>query len=188
MMQKVMRWLGGAGSTQGAVNPWFDPVGTYRALVLKRLLHCGISENVISVDVQCVGRAEDGLPVFAAQIHLVRWQRAAAIRLLLGLPLIEGKVRTEARESCVAPMSHFLGLWIHVSRSVAPCADWRSLVCRLAGDDRAGDDSGADYGPAESELPSHWGAPTSTLWTPWSFSAGRGSHLWGGHELGHHRR
>jgi hypothetical protein len=48
-------------------------------------------------------------------LRLVQWHRASAVRLLLGLPILETRLRRALKGSWVLDVSHFNGLWLHTS-------------------------------------------------------------------------
>jgi hypothetical protein len=48
-------------------------------------------------------------------VRLNVWERESGLRLLLGLPVLEGRVRKSVRSTWLADLSHFGGLWLHVS-------------------------------------------------------------------------
>jgi hypothetical protein len=48
-------------------------------------------------------------------LRLVSWERTSAIRLLLGLPILESRLRRAVRGSWLREVSHFGGVWVHAS-------------------------------------------------------------------------
>ena len=88
----------------------------YRAMIVGQLSrNKGIATDCIDVNVRRFGLGPSGLDVFVGMIRLERWHRSTAVQLLLGLPLLEMKVRRSVRETWLADYSHFGGLWLHVS-------------------------------------------------------------------------
>ncbi len=85
------------------------------ALVQEQLARGGIPSQLAQLEVRQQGEAADGLPVFAAMLRLTAWDSPAAVRLLLGLPLLERHVRRALHGHWVAEASHFAGLWVHPS-------------------------------------------------------------------------
>lgn len=104
----------------------------YHGLVLQELDRCGVDPHVVTVDVRQVGTAQDGLEVYAAMVHLTKWDQASSVRLLLGLPLIELKIRDAARASWLASSHHFVGLWVHASKQLTLPAELKRVISELA--------------------------------------------------------
>ena len=102
----------------------------YHGLVLQVLDRCGVAPDVITVDVRQMGVAADGCDVYAAMVHLTRWEPTSAVRLLLGLPLIELEIREAARASWLASRHHFVGLWVHASKQLNLPADLKRSVSK----------------------------------------------------------
>jgi hypothetical protein len=89
------------------------------SLVLRRW---GISDNCTSVQVVTMGEASDGRQTFVALVRIFAWDRRPALRLLLGLPLLERKVRKAIRAHWISEASQFGGLWLHASEKLADSA------------------------------------------------------------------
>jgi hypothetical protein len=101
------------------------------SLVLRRW---GISENCTSIQVVPIGEGADGRQVFVALVRIAAWERRPVLRLLLGLPLLERKVRKAIRAHWVSEASHFGGLWLHASERLADTsadAELRHLIASL---------------------------------------------------------
>jgi hypothetical protein len=112
-----------------------DVATHYRNLVERNLLHCGISCDSLQIEIRCVDRAVDRKPVYAAMVYVARWERISALRLLVGLPLIEVRLREAARCSWMSSQSHFVGLWIHASSRLATPDELRRLILQLTSTD-----------------------------------------------------
>ena len=100
-------------------------------LVLRRW---GIPESCASIEVIKIGDSGDGRAVFVALVRLFAWERRPALRLLLGLPFLERKVRKAIRAHWVSELSHFGGVWLHASERLADSAadaDLRHLIASL---------------------------------------------------------
>jgi hypothetical protein len=107
----------------------------YQGLIADQFRRWGIEPGVVTVEVQLFGRAPDGFNVFVGMVRLTRWDRASALRVLIGLPLLEAKVRKLVRGTWLADFSHFGGLWLHASESLghsAGAAELRELMMQLA--------------------------------------------------------
>lgn len=100
----------------------------YLDLVQETLERCGIAWDSLIVEIQSVGLAVDQKTVYAAMVYLDRWERTSALRLLMGLPLIEARVREAARNSWLASHSHFTGLWVHASARLQFPDELRHLI------------------------------------------------------------
>jgi len=91
----------------------------YETLIMAQCTRWGISESSITVEVRNAGRGPNGRDVYLAMIRLAKWERDSALRILLGLPLLEAKVRKLLRTLWLMEVSHFGGLWLHASEQLA---------------------------------------------------------------------
>ncbi|MBI5276263.1 MAG: hypothetical protein HY854_07360 [Burkholderiales bacterium] len=106
----------------------------YRMLVLEQLERGGISEGCLDIEIRSLGAGTDGRLVFAGMLRLAKWEPRSALRVLLGLPLLQAKVRKSVRNSWLHDLSHFAGLWLHPSGQFeegAPMNDLRTMIQRL---------------------------------------------------------
>lgn len=78
----------------------------------------GIPADCVHIEVQRQGDSPQGLPTLAGMLRLVRWNDAAAVRLMLGLPLLERNMRRSLRNHWLADVARFAGLWLHPSTTV----------------------------------------------------------------------
>src|SRR6478672_4026106 len=69
----------------------------YRSTILDQLLRGGVSPGCIELEVRPSGKARDGRVIFVGMLRLVHWERTSAVRLLLGLPILESRVRRLTR-------------------------------------------------------------------------------------------
>lgn len=76
---------------------------------LERMGACGMT----TLEVAYAGDAPDGLGIYRAMIRVVRWERRAATRLLLGLPVLQYKLAQVLAASWLPDVSHFGGVWLH---------------------------------------------------------------------------
>jgi hypothetical protein len=107
----------------------------YQNLIADQFRRWGIAPGAVTIEVQLFGRAPDGFNVFVGMVRLAQWERASAMRVLIGLPLLEAKVRKLVRGTWLADFSHFGGLWLHASESLASgpgAAEMRELMMQLA--------------------------------------------------------
>lgn len=106
----------------------------YEGLIATQFRRWGITEPAVTVDVRPLGKAHDGLDVYVGMVRLAHWERTPALRLLLGLPMLETKIRKTVRSLWIGEVSHFGGLWLHASEqlhaSAAP-GELRELMMQL---------------------------------------------------------
>jgi hypothetical protein len=87
----------------------------YKSLIAAQFHRWGIAPDCVTVDVRTLGHAADGLDVLVGMVRLARWERTSALRVLIGLPLLETKVwcalpgsastATSAACGCMRPSS-----------------------------------------------------------------------------------
>ena len=95
----------------------------------------GVPATCASLHVQQVGQTPHGRGVFVGVIRLVAWERRPALRLMLGLPILERKVRRALSTRWLADVSHFGGLWLHTSDKIADTGavqELRELLAEVA--------------------------------------------------------
>jgi hypothetical protein len=119
-----------SGADRSDDSRWERPdtaeiISAYLDIVRQQVEAAGIPGGAVAVDVVVVGRTGDGRPALTAMLKLSAWSGRATIRLLLGLPLFEAKVRRCLRNHWLADVSHFAGLWLHPS---APTRDPKALL------------------------------------------------------------
>lgn len=118
----------------------------YQGLIATQFRRWGISPNCTTIEVRRLGQAPDGFDVFVGMVRLTSWERDSALRLLVGLPLLEAKVRKTMRGTWLADFSHFGGLWLHASEQVQVTPELRELLRKLAPLPSAGVSSGGTQG------------------------------------------
>jgi hypothetical protein len=107
----------------------------YQSLIATQFRRWGISTTCVSIEVRRIGHAPDGFDVLVGMVRLAKWERLSALRVLVGLPLLESKVRRAVRGTWLADYSHFGGLWLHASERVnaqGATAELRELLMQLA--------------------------------------------------------
>ncbi len=104
----------------------------YQSLIAAQLRRWGVSNQCITVEVRRVGQGADGYDVFAGMLRLVRWDRDSTLRVMLGLPLLEAKIRKTVRATWLADYSHFAGLWLHASERMKAPGELRELLAAVA--------------------------------------------------------
>jgi hypothetical protein len=129
----------------------------YRAIITDQLVRGGVLPKCVEIDVRHAGRMRDGRPMFLAMLRLASWERTSAVRLLLGLPILESRVRRAVRGSWLRELSHFGGLWLHASgqlQDTEAMEDLRSLVVDIEKRERH------DSQPPSTRDGSVWSLPT----------------------------
>lgn len=119
----------------------------YETLIVAQCRRYGIADSSITIEVRQIGRAPDGRDVYQGMIRLARWERDSALRLLLGLPILETKIRRVVRGLWLAEVSHFGGLWLHASEGLHATdamTELRTLMRQLAPPTATASDSGLD--------------------------------------------
>lgn len=121
----------------------------YESIIAAQCQRWGIAESSITIEVRQSGRGPEGRDVYFGMLRLARWERDSALRLLLGLPLLETRIRKTVRGLWLCEVSHFGGLWLHASEQLLQGTDapgeLRRLMLQVAPVTAAGaGDSGLD--------------------------------------------
>jgi hypothetical protein len=87
----------------------------YQNLIANQFRRWGIKPACVTIEVRKIGQAPDGFDVLVGMVRLTRWERISSIRVMLGLPLLENRVRKALRATWLADLSHFGGLWLRAS-------------------------------------------------------------------------
>lgn len=106
----------------------------YVAIVREQIEAAGIPGDAVSLEMVVVGRTGSGRPALAAMLKLRAWSGRPSVRLLLGLPLFEARVRRCLRNHWLADVSFFAGLWLHPSAPVREprvLQELRELLLRM---------------------------------------------------------
>jgi hypothetical protein len=104
----------------------------YQNLIAGQLRRWSIAPSCVTLEVRRLGQAPDGFEVFVGMVRLSRWDRLSALRILIGLPLLETKVRKSVRATWLADFSHFGGLWLHASEHMEVGSELHDLIARHA--------------------------------------------------------
>jgi hypothetical protein len=132
----------------------------YRSIISDQLVRGGVLAKCVEIDVRQGGKMRDSHPLFLAMLRLTTWERTSAIRLLLGLPILESRLRRAIRGSWLREVSHFGGIWVHASGQLQDghaMEDLRSLIVEVEHRDRDRDSS---QPPSTSGDASVWSLPT----------------------------
>lgn len=104
----------------------------YQGLIASHFRRFGVSNHCITIEVRKIGQAPDGFDVFVGLVRLIRWERDSALRVMLGMPVLEAKIRKSVRATWLADYSHFGGLWLHASERMKVPPELRELLGALA--------------------------------------------------------
>jgi hypothetical protein len=107
----------------------------YEGLITAQFRRFGIDRTCISIEVRKVGEKGDGLDVYAGMIQIQKWDRVSTLRLLLGLPMLEAKLRQSIGMTWLADLSHFSGLWLNTTSDLHQAegaGELRDLIVQLA--------------------------------------------------------
>lgn len=119
----------------------------YQTLISGLFRRWGIAQGCVTVEVKTVGKAGDGFDVFVALVRMVSWYQRSSMRLLVGLPLLEQKIRKTVRGTWLADYSHFGGLWLHASDKLQLPQDMRDSMLHMS------QPAGSDSLPAKDSTP-----------------------------------
>lgn len=107
----------------------------YQTLIATQFRKWGIATGCITIEVRKIGTAPDGFDVLVGMVRLAKWERSSALCVLVGLPLLEHRVRKAVRGTWLADFSHFGGLWLHASEQLhadtAAMGELRDLLLNL---------------------------------------------------------
>jgi hypothetical protein len=106
----------------------------YRSIVMDQMVRGGVAMNCVEVEIRPSGKMKDGRVMYVGMLRLVHWERGSAVRLLLGLPILESRVRRMVRGSWLREVSQFNGLWLHASGQLQDSRameDLRTLVLEI---------------------------------------------------------
>jgi hypothetical protein len=108
----------------------------YQRLVEHHLRRWGVSESCASVDVVQVEQRKGGKEVFVANVCLHAWDRNSVLRVLIGLPMLDKKIRQAASALWLADMSDFQGVQLKVGTALhdpRTSSELRHLLVSLTG-------------------------------------------------------
>lgn len=104
----------------------------YLKVLEPELRSWGVPAHCATLQVQQVGHTPHGRAVFVGVIRLVEWDRKPALRLMLGLPFLERRVKQALSTRWLLDVSHFAGLWLHASERLQAGEGGRELRALLA--------------------------------------------------------
>lgn len=104
----------------------------YENAIDSQLRRMGIDPACVHVRACTVGRTPGGFDVVAGFLTLVQWEKTSGVRLMLGMPSLEKRVRRFASATWLADYSAFGGLWLTVSEKLDISAELRALLRQSA--------------------------------------------------------
>lgn len=116
-----------------------EPAGLeteYQRVIDYQLRRWGVPESCASVEVRQIGQDSRGRQSFVGVVRLSVWDRKAAIRLMLGLPLLQARVDRIVRALWLAEVSKFEGLWLQTTKqfhTASAITELRQLIISLTG-------------------------------------------------------
>jgi hypothetical protein len=119
----------------------------YFRIIDTELRRFGIPESSASLEIVQVALTPQGRGVYAGQMRLLSWADGKAARLLLGLPILERRVRKALETHWALELSHFSGLWLQATEGVqgaGTAREIRSCLRQLRGADNT-----LEYDPRE---------------------------------------
>jgi hypothetical protein len=99
----------------------------YKELIRELLEDGGVNLDCVEIEMRGAGRAHDGRHVFLGMLRLAKWERKSALRVMIGLPLVERLLRRLLRGSWLSDVSHFGGLWLHPASTMVDAEVMREL-------------------------------------------------------------
>jgi len=107
----------------------------YHRLVEQHLRRWGVSAACAGVEIHQIEQRRGKREVFVATICLHAWDRNGVLRVLLGLPMLDKKIRQAVAALWLADMSEFQGLLLKVSptlhESPGATSELRQLLVSL---------------------------------------------------------
>ena len=140
----VGRLLGGPAIAQGEHQTDYQALGhasggleaEYQRLVEHHLHRWGVDESCASVEIQQIEHRKGRREVFVATICLHTWDRNGVLRVLIGLPMLDKKIRQAVSALWLADMSDFQGVLLKVGSSLhdtKATGELRHLLVGLTG-------------------------------------------------------
>jgi hypothetical protein len=111
-----------------------DVVTELHDLVVEQLVRGGVLEDCVAVEIRALGESKDGRKVYVGMMRLLRWEQTSALRVLLGLPLLQARVRKAVRSGWLDEVALFSGLWLHPSGQFEDSSamnDLRAMILHL---------------------------------------------------------
>lgn len=107
----------------------------YQRLVAHHLARWGVPEQHVVIEVRQAG-SRQGRLVFDVVICLAHWDRITALRVLVGLPLFEKKIRRAIEGQWLQDVSVLRAVLVCASERLQapePCAELRQTLVSLTG-------------------------------------------------------
>ena len=130
----------------------------YRSIILDQLMSGGVAVECLELEIRQSGKQREGRANFVGMMRLVHWEKQSAVRLLLGLPILESRVRRLVRGSWLHDVSHFGGVWLHASGQLQDTQAMEDLRVLVVDIEKREHDSRPASGSAIWSLPTDTGA------------------------------
>jgi hypothetical protein len=144
-------------ATEASTHSTDEIAQEYRAIITDQLVRGGVLPDCVEIEVRQAGKMRDGQHMFIGMMRLASWERTSAVRLLVGLPILESRVRRAVHGSWLHELSHFGGLWLHASgqlQDTHALEDLRTLLIDIERRERP------ESQPPSSRDASVWSLPT----------------------------
>lgn len=125
-----------------------DLLHEYRELFTREFARWDMPADGASWEMRHIGHDVRGTGSVVVMLRLQAWEGESSLRLLLGLPFLERRLRQSLRGHWLADVSRFAGVWLHASEQMLASpnvADLRELLAELS------DEPVADTAPPISE-------------------------------------
>ncbi|HEX7887725.1 MAG TPA: hypothetical protein VF522_00075 [Ramlibacter sp.] len=141
VLKNLMPWR--FGLRRSAENTDYQDLGhgsgsleaEYQRLVAQHLARWGVPASHVAIEVRQVG-SQMGKIVFDVVVCLAHWDRITALRVLIGLPLFEKKIRKALEGQWLQDVSLLRAVLVCASASLQerePCAELRQTLVSLTG-------------------------------------------------------
>lgn len=141
--KNLMPWRLVRGRTRSEHNTDYQDLGNasgsleaeYQRLVAHHLARWGVPEQHVVIEARAAG-SRQGRAVFDVVICLVHWDRITALRVLVGLPLFEKKIRRSLEGQWLQDVSVLRAVLVCTSERLQepePCAELRQTLVSLTG-------------------------------------------------------
>src|SRR3954469_4548650 len=108
----------------------------YQRLVEHHLRRWGVPAACATVDIQQIERRKGKREVFVATVCLNSWERNSVLRILIGFPMLDKKIRQAVAALWLADVSDFEGVQLKVSPALndpVAATELRHLLVSLTG-------------------------------------------------------
>lgn len=142
-LKNLMPWRLVLRRTRSEHNTDYQDLGSasgsleaeYQRLVAHHLARWGVPEHHVVIEVRQAGTRQ-GRSVFDVVVCLAHWDRITALRVLVGLPLFEKKIRKSLEGQWLQDVSVLRAVLVCASERLQqpePCAELRQTLVSLTG-------------------------------------------------------